>query len=151
YRLVKLTPGIDVVFLANEQYWRKKPSVKRIVIKGVPDRSTRLAMLKTGEIDIAYQLIGVEALSVKSDPKLRLMPVISNTTWWTEFLDQRNSKSPWADRRVRLAANLALDKQAINEAERLGLSRPSGTIIPAVMDFALRFDPFPYDPPRAKR
>jgi len=52
---------------------------------------------------------------------------------------------------VRLAANLALDKQAINEAERLGLSRLTGSIIPSVFEFALPLEPFPYNPARAKQ
>ncbi len=52
---------------------------------------------------------------------------------------------------VRLAAALAMDKQAMNEAERMGLSRLTGSIIPSVMDFAVRIDPYPFDPPRAKR
>ena len=68
YKFVRLTPGIEMVIEANEQYWRKKPSVKRIVIKGVPDRTTRLAMLKTGEADIAYLMVGVEAQTVKEIP-----------------------------------------------------------------------------------
>ncbi|PYN43908.1 MAG: hypothetical protein DMD95_12450 [Candidatus Rokuibacteriota bacterium] len=72
YRFVRMTPGVELVLEANEQYWRKKPSVKRVVIKGIPDRTTRLAMLKTGEADIAYLMIGVEAETVKADPKLRL-------------------------------------------------------------------------------
>jgi len=55
-----------------------------------------------------------------------------------------------SDRRVRLAANLAMDKQAINEVERLGLSRLTGSIIPRVFEFALPLEPFPYDPARAK-
>ena len=59
YRFVRMTPGVELVLDANEQYWRKKPSVKRVVIKGIPDRTTRLAMLKTGEADIAYLMIGV--------------------------------------------------------------------------------------------
>ena len=52
---------------------------------------------------------------------------------------------------MRLAANLALDKQAINEAERLGLSRLTGSIIPRVFEFALPLEPFPYDPARAQQ
>ena len=36
YRFVRMTPGVELVLEANEQYWRKKPSVKRIVIKGIP-------------------------------------------------------------------------------------------------------------------
>ena len=151
YRFVRLTPGVELVLDANEQYWRKKPPVKRVVIKGVPDRTTRLAMLKTGEVDIAYLMVGVEAQTVKADPKLRLAQVISSATWWLDFPEQWNPKSPWADRRVRLAANLAIDKQGINEAERMGLSRLTGSIVPSVMEFALRLDPYPYDPGQAKR
>ena len=151
YRFARLTPGVELVLDANEQYWRKKPSVKRVVIKGVPDRTTRLAMLKTGEADIAYLMVGVEAQTVKADPKLRLVHVIPSAAWWLDFPEQWNPKSPWNDRRVRLAANLAIDKQGINEAERMGLSRLTGGIIPSVMDFALRLDPYPYDLGRAKR
>jgi peptide/nickel transport system substrate-binding protein len=152
YRFVRMTPGVELVLEANDQYWRKKPSVKRLIIKGVPDRTTRLAMLKTGEADIAYLMIGVEGETVKADPKLRLAQVISSATWWLDFPEQwSKTKSPWHDRRVRLAANMAIDRQAINQAERLGYSRLTGSIIPSVMDYALRIEPHPYDPTHAKR
>src|SRR5882724_11474175 len=151
YRFVSMKPGIELMLEANEQYWRKKPTVKRVVFKGVPDRTTRLAMLKTGEADIGYLMVGVEAATVKADPKLRLAKVIPPAVWWLDFPEQWNPKSPWHDRRVRLAATMAVDKQALNEAERLGLSRLTGSIIPSVMEFALRVEPHPYDPTHAKR
>jgi peptide/nickel transport system substrate-binding protein len=68
-----------------------------------------------------------------------------------EYPEQWNPKSPWSDRRVRLAATLAVDKQGLNDAERLGFSRLTGSIIPGVMDYALRIEPYPYDPAQAKR
>jgi peptide/nickel transport system substrate-binding protein len=151
YRFVRMDPGQEIVLEANEQYWRKKPSIKRVVIKGVPDRTTRLAMLKTGEADIGYLMIGVEAATIKADPRLRLAHVIPSATWWMEFPEQWKPKSPWQDRRVRLAANLALDKQGVNDAERLGYSRLTGSIIPTIMDFVLKIEPYPYDPARARR
>jgi peptide/nickel transport system substrate-binding protein len=151
YRFVRLSPGLELVLEANEQYWRKKPTIKRLVIKGVPDRTTRLAMLKTGEVDIGYLMVGVEAATIKADPKLRLARVIPSSAWWLDFPEQWNPKSPWHDRRVRLGATLAVDKQAVNEAERLGFSRLTGSIIPSVMEFALRLEPYPYDPTHAKR
>src|SRR3989442_4324591 len=46
---------------------------------------------------------------------------------------------------------MAIDKQAVNQAERLGFSRLTGSIIPSVMDFALRIEPHPYEPTHAKR
>ena len=123
YRFVSMSPGVELLLEANEQYWRKKPSIKRVVIKGVSDRSTRLAMLKTGEADIGYLMVGEEAATVKADPKLRLARVISSATWWVEFPEQWKPGSPWHDRRVRLAMNLAIDKHGINDVERLGFSR----------------------------
>ena len=146
-----MEPGVALVLEANEQYWRKKPAIKQIVIKGVPDRTTRLAMLKTGEADIGYLMVGVEAAAIRDDPKLRLAQVIPPAVWWVEYPDQWNPKSPWHDRRVRLAATLAVDRESVNEAERLGYSRLTGSIIPSGMDFALRLEPYPYDPAKAKR
>ena len=151
YRFVRMTPGIELVLEANEQYWRKKPAIKRLVIKGVPDRTTRLAMLKTGEVDIGFLMVGVEAATVKADPRLRLLHVVPPAAWWIEFPEQWKKGSPWADRRVRLAANLALDKQGMNDAERMGLSRLTGSMIPSGMDFALRIEPYPDDPAQARR
>jgi peptide/nickel transport system substrate-binding protein len=151
YRFSRMNPGVELVLEANEQYWRKKPSIKRVVIKGVPDPTTRFAMLKTGEADIGYLMVGLEAAAIKDDAKLRLARVVPPATWWMEYPEQWIPKSPWHDRRVRLAAILAVDKQALNDAERLGFSRLTGSIIPSSMDFALRIEPYPYDPKQAKR
>src|SRR5262245_46927094 len=56
YKFVSQTPGIELVMEAFEGYWRKMPHVKRLVFKSVPDASTRMAMLKKGEVDVAYLL-----------------------------------------------------------------------------------------------
>jgi peptide/nickel transport system substrate-binding protein len=151
YRFVRMEPGVELVLEAQEHYWRKMPSINRLIFKGIPERTTRLAMLKNGEADIAYLMIGDEASAIKADPKLRLAQVIPAATWWLDFPEQWDAKSPWHDRRVRLAAALALDKQAINEVERLGFSRLTGSMIPSTLEFALRLEPYPYNAAQAKR
>src|SRR5688572_24256498 len=72
YKFVSHTPGIELVMEAFEGYWRKVPSVKRIVFKSVTDASTRMAMLKRGEVDIAYLLDAPDAQEIKRDPNLKL-------------------------------------------------------------------------------
>src|SRR5262245_57323492 len=69
YKFVSHTPGVDVVLEAYTGYWRRVPNVKRLVLKSVPDNSTRLAMLKTGEADIAVALDGPEGSEVRRDPR----------------------------------------------------------------------------------
>jgi peptide/nickel transport system substrate-binding protein len=72
YKFVSHMPGIELVMEANESYWRKMPSVKRLVFKSVPEAITRAAMLKRGEVDVAYLLDVPQAQEVKRDPTLKL-------------------------------------------------------------------------------
>jgi peptide/nickel transport system substrate-binding protein len=151
YKFVSHQPGIELVMEANEQYWRKMPSVKRLVYKSIPDSNTRLAMLKRGEVDMAYLLEVPQAQEVKRDPNLKLAFSGGIATFYLDFLDQWDPKSPWHDRRVRLAASHALDRQALSEAETLGASKPAGNHVPRTFDFALPLEPHKYDPALAKK
>jgi peptide/nickel transport system substrate-binding protein len=151
YRLVSHQPGIEVVLEANTAYWRKTPHVKRIVMKSVPEATTRLAMLKRQEADVAYGLFGTLAEDVRNGPHLKLEAVQGQATQWVSFVDQYDPKSPWADKRVRLAANHAINWPAINEAENLGLAILIGGIIPRKFAYTLPFEPYGYDPAKARQ
>ncbi len=151
FRLVSFTPGVDLVAEAFDGYWRKTPSVKRLVIRSMPEETTRAAALKKGEVDVIFQLGGAVAEDIRRTPNLRVAAPRTFGVFWVDFPDQWNPKSPWHDQRVRLAASLAIDRQALNQAETLGFSRPTGSIIPRIFEFALPFDPPPYDPARAKQ
>src|SRR3989449_5630884 len=120
YKFVSHTPGIELVMEANESYWRKVPSVKRLVYKSVPESTTRLAMLKRGEVDIAYLLDVPQAQEVKRDPNLKLAFSGGIAIFYLDFLDQWDPKSPWHDRRGGLAAHYALDCQAPSDAAAAG-------------------------------
>jgi peptide/nickel transport system substrate-binding protein len=151
YKFVSSTPGVDLVMEAYDGYWRKRPSVKRLVFMSVPEATTRLAMLKRGEVDVAYLLDAPQALEVKRDPALRLAFSGGIGTYYLDFLDQWDARSPWHDRRVRLAASHALDRKSLSEAETLGASRPTGNVVPRTFEFALPIEPAAYDPAKAKQ
>jgi peptide/nickel transport system substrate-binding protein len=151
YRFVSFTPGIELVLEANETYWRKRPSVKRLVFRSVPDETTRLAMLKRGEADIAYSIRGPLAEELRRTHGLTLKPTSPTFTEWLVFTEQWDPKSPWADTRVRLAANLAIDRKALNDAEYLGFGKISSSIIPQAFQFYWPAPAYPHDPARAKQ
>lgn len=151
YKFVSHIAGVELVMEAVPTYWRKVPHVKRLVFKSVPEGTTRLAMLKADEVDVAYDLDVLGAEEVKRDPKLTLAFSGGIGSFFLDFIEQWDPKSPWHDPRVRLAANYALDRQALNEAERLGASPPAGSIIPVTHEFALPLEPYPYDPVKAKK
>src|SRR5499425_1169088 len=151
YRFVSFKPGVELVVEAYDDYWRKAPAVKRLVFKSVPDDSTRLVMLKRGETDIAYAHRGPDAAEVKRTPGLSLKVVIPTGSMWLTFTEQWDPKSPWADRRVRLAANLAIDRKSFSDAEYLGHGRPASSIIPRDFEFYWTPPEYPYDPARARQ
>jgi peptide/nickel transport system substrate-binding protein len=151
YKFVSHTPGVEVVLDAYAGYWRRVPNVKRLIMKSVPEGTTRAAMLKTGEADIAYALDGPDAETVKRDPRLQIVASRHASINWLEFADQWDPKSPWSDKRLRLAVNHALNRKAINEAACLGFCPPAGVIIPRVMDYALQVEPPVYDPTKARQ
>jgi peptide/nickel transport system substrate-binding protein len=151
YKFVSFNPGVELVVEAFEGYWRKVPSVKRLVFKVAPDESTRLAMLKRGEADIVYSIRGALAEELRRTPGLALKPAVIQGTFWLAFVDQWDPKSPWHDRRVRQAASFALDRNALNKAETLGFSKPTGSLIPRALEFSKFFEPDAYDVPKAKK
>src|SRR5207253_4588461 len=71
--------------------------------------------------------------------------------FFLDFFDQWDPRSPWHDRRVRLAASYAVDRRTLSEAETLGASKPTGNIVPRTFEFALPIEPDPYDPVKSKQ
>ncbi len=151
YKFVSSNPGIDVVFEAFEQFWRKTPSVKRLVFKMIPDEATRLAALKAGEVDIVYSIRGELGEELRRTPGLTLKPAVLQAPFFVYFPDQWDAKSPWHDVRVRQAASLAIDRKGINDAITLGYSKITGSTIPETFDFYWQ-PPLPaHDPAKAKQ
>src|SRR6058998_1378639 len=151
YKFVSFQPGVELVLEGFPQYWRKAPSVKRLVMRSIPDETTRAAAVKTGEADLAYLFTGPAAEELKRSPGVRIVAPILYGMYWLDFPDQWDPKSPWHDKRVRLAASHALDRSVLNQAETLGLSRPTGGLVPRVLEFAKSFEPPAYDLARAKK
>ena len=151
FRFVSFTPGVELVLEAADGYWRKTPSVKRLVFKSVPDIATRLVMVKRADADVAYGLSGELGEEVRRTPGLTLRPTPFTSTHWILFADQWDASSPWRDRRVRLAATHAVDRQAINQAESLGFSKITGSIVPTSFDFYWQPPAYPFDVAKAKQ
>ncbi len=89
YRVVSVTPGVELVMEAFDGYWRKTPAVKRLVYRSMPEETTRAAALKKGEVDIAYLLSGPVAEDVRRTPGFRLVaPQHSSGVFWLDLPDQ---------------------------------------------------------------
>jgi peptide/nickel transport system substrate-binding protein len=151
YKFVSFTAGIELVLEAFPDYWRKAPNIKRLVMRSIPEESTRAAAVRTGEVDLAYLLSAPIAEELRRTPGMRIVAPLVYGVYWLDFLDQWDKKSPWNDRRVRLAASLAIDRPAINQAEMLGLGKITGSFVPPTFEFSLTIEPPKLDPKRARQ
>ncbi len=151
YRFVSFTPGVELVMEAADTYWRKKPAVRRAVFKVIPDESTRFAALKRGEVDIVYSIRGALAEDLRRTAGLQLVPTVLQGTFWLYFPEQWDTKSPWHNIKLRQAVNLVIDRQAVNQAETLGFSRLTNSIIPDIFDFFWKPPAVVHDPARARK
>jgi peptide/nickel transport system substrate-binding protein len=151
YKFVSFTPGVELVLEAFEGYWRKKPAVKHIRMKVIPDESTRLAALKRGEVDIAYSIRGELAQELQKTPGLKLDPVVLQAPNWLYFPEQWDPKSPWHDVRVRQAVNLAIDREGMSKALFLGYCKITNSIVPYTFEDYWQPPAAVYDPEKAKK
>jgi peptide/nickel transport system substrate-binding protein len=150
YKFAEFVPGVRISGEAFEDYWRKVPNIKRMEFLTIPDQTTRVAMVKRGEADIATLITDVVYQEVKKDPKLRVLTPLSPVKFFIYMASQWDPKSPWSDTRVRKAASLAIDREMLAQIHMPGC-KPVGSI-------GLDGDPFvvntpidPYDPERAKK
>ncbi len=152
YKFVSFTPGLELVLEAFDDYWRKPPNVKRLVMKVIPDESTRLAALQRGEVDIAYSIRGELAQEILKQPGLSLKPVVLQGPNWLYFPEQWDPKSPWHDLRVRQAANLAIDRDGMNNALFLGYCKvTNNAVVPYTFEYYWQPPAAVYDPEKAKK
>ena len=137
-----------------EKHWRVTPEFKEITFRVVPEEATRMAMLRTGEADLApisYDSIErtkAAGFKVVSIPK-NWVPVIRFGGMVTTDPKRSNPKAPWADKRVRQAMNYAIDKKSIAQNIFKDEAVPAASSIP--YPEWMTIEPYPYDPGKAKQ
>lgn len=137
-----------------EKHWRVVPEFKNVTFLMIPEEATRVAMLKSGEVDLApisYDSIdtikasGLNVLTIEKNwaPLIRFGGLVS--------VDPKryNPNNPWAKKEVRQALNYAIDKEAIAKSIFKGQAVPTGASMP--LDPWFGIEPYPYDPQKAKQ
>ncbi len=150
YKFVSWKKDEELVLAANESYWQGKPSVSQIGFRPIPEAATRLALLKSGEVDLIQdvppdQVDVIEAdgdLEIATAPSLRSMYVIL-----------RSDEPPFDDVRIRQAVNYGIDKEGIIDAllGGNGVISKGQTMGPEYFGFNPDLEPYPYDPDKARQ
>ena len=144
----QFTPGSEVVYVPNENYEGERGNITRLVIRGIPESSTRMQLLQAGEIDFAARLTFDEYVSLKGAEDVVVEQCLSpnRDTIMMQLADER-----FADVRVRQAMSFAIDREALVEAAYRGFATPSKTGLPVGYNAPSSGETFRYDPERARQ
>lgn len=122
YTVGSFDPGTQVQLVANKNYFRGAPKIGTVVIRAVPDASSRLQLVESGSADITSGLSFDQQNSVKSSTNVDLQRILypSITT-----LVLNVKVKPFDDPRVRQALSYALDRNTMVQSVYKGFATPS--------------------------
>lgn len=145
--------GDRIVLEANPNYWKEGlPKVKNLIFRPIPESSTRVAAIQTGEVDIVTRLSAEEAQSLEGQENVQVITYPVDRVFYITFNNLSTGiGQPTEDPLVRQAMNYAVDVEAIIDALFNGFARQStGFITPANLGYDESIEPFGYDPDRAR-
>jgi peptide/nickel transport system substrate-binding protein len=149
YTFVEWVRDDHLTLNANPNHWRGAPSIDNVIFRPIPELSTRVAALQSGEVDIAVNIPAFQAAELDADPNLDIRDIPST---FFQYVALDGTKNPvLADVRVRQAIQYATNVPEIVEflfdgnAVQIAVPLAFGT-------FGLdeTIEPYPYDPDRAR-
>jgi peptide/nickel transport system substrate-binding protein len=149
YDILTYTNGQQVVYAANENYFRGPPKLKRIVFREMPTSSNRVASLQAGAVEVAEWLLPRELSLLQNAPGVKVWKVYGN---YIHRIEMTNAQAPFNDVRVRQAVNYLVPRDDIAKSVYYGTARPTHSpvseIYPAFTDSDF---PYTYDVEKAKK
>lgn len=149
FRFEEWKPNVKVVASRYNDYWGGAPELEAVVFRPIADGNARVSEMLSGKIDVMVE-VPPDSLSLfVNDPAYAVHKAAGPHLW---FVILNTREGPFSDHRVRLAANLAIDKKAIIEEVLKGRAEIAAGPIPSAFGWANdgSVDPYPYDPERAR-
>jgi peptide/nickel transport system substrate-binding protein len=162
YKITSWTPEQRITMTINTDWWDKhQGNVREVVYTPIKSDPTRVAALLSGDVDMLTDLPTQDVARLRADSRLKIVDGPEVRTIYlapdvgSPELKYSNvkGKNPFADRRVRQALSMAIDREAIRRTIMRGLSLPAGLMVaPGVNGHTPDLDtPVKYDPEAAKR
>lgn len=134
----------------NDKYWDTAPHVESVRVRFMPDESSRVVALRSGEVDVidsitpdaTDQIAGLAGVAIDRADGVRLNQLFYNF--------RKPPNSPMADAKVRRALTYAIDGTSLVENVMQKSATASRGVIPLSLDGAIETGEYTYDPDRAK-
>jgi peptide/nickel transport system substrate-binding protein len=149
YRFAEWQSNQRVVITRNEDYWDGAPAPEAVVFRPIVDANTRVAEMLSGGLDIMVEVPPDAIAQFREAPDFEVYEQAGPHVW---FLILNMREGPFADQRIRQAANYAVNKESLVTDVLQGTAEVSAGPIPPAFGWAYNeeVEPYPYDPDRAR-
>ncbi len=174
FKFVEWVKDDHITLEANENYWRERAKLDKLIFKVIPDPSARLMALEVGEVQgIEYpnpadfdRIKANKDLVLMSQPGMNVGYMAMNTGYGyidankngvRDITDEPLVKTPGyyeplTKKKVRQAINMAIDKQSIVDNIYIGTAiKAKNGMPPFMLGYNDAIDDYPYDPAKAKQ
>ncbi|MSQ54306.1 MAG: hypothetical protein EXR31_02950 [Betaproteobacteria bacterium] len=150
FKFVRWRQAELIEMVKHPEYFGSKPKIDRVTVRQIPDDSTRMASLLSGETHIAVQIPPDLVKTVASHPGSQVLSVGALMGIVLEFDTLRG---PLVNKKVRQAINYGIDKESLVRDLLAGQGQPlQGQVLtPGAFGFNSQLKPYPYDPERARQ
>ena len=133
----------------NPDYWDGAPDLEGIVFRPITDANARVNEMQAGNIDLMVEVPPDEMARFTEAPEFQVYEQTGPHVW---FLILNAAEPPFDDKRVRQAANYAIDKEALVNDILQGTAEVAAGPTARAFEWAYNEDlePYPYDPDRAR-
>ena len=136
--------GQQITAVRNPDYWGEAPSIDAFTVRFIPDKQTSLAALQAGEVDLVLDILPEQVPLV---PQALSVPATEYS-----YIALNALRPDLAPPEIRVAMNLAVDKDLIAETLYEGYAKPNDAqhLSPGMLGYNPDIGPFPYDPDQAR-
>ena len=126
YKFVSWQSGDRITLEAFPEYWQGEAPTKNVIFRNIVEDTNRTIGLETGELDIVYDISGMDKNKLKDDDRFVLIegPQASLT-----YLGFNMKKAPYDNPKVREAISYAIDQKPIIDTVFLGAGEAANSII----------------------
>jgi peptide/nickel transport system substrate-binding protein len=149
FRFVEWQPNNRVVVEKNPDYWDGAPSLDAVIFRPITDANTRIAEMLSGGLDLMVEVPPDAVAQFADSGDFKVYEAAGPHLW---FLILNAKDGPFADKRIRQAANYAINKKALVENVLQGTAEVAAGPTPPAFGWAYddALKPYPYDPEKAK-
>ena len=149
YKFESWAEGDAVTLVKNENYWGTCEGNDKMILRIIPETSSRVVEVETGSVDIAYDVAITDINRYQDDPNVA---TYRKTTSFITYIGMNCSKAPFDDPRVRQAVAHCINREDFVEMVWGGQGTPATSIVSdSLYGYSKDVELLSYDPDESKR